>query len=404
MTLQTTLPVEPKPRYAGPVFLDRGFRPFFLGGAIYAALAVPLWLGMIGLGWSLPSTLDGRQWHLHEMLFGYTAAALSGFALTAIPNWTGRLPVSGLPLAALFSLWIAGRIATAFSAVAPVPASVIDAAFLVVLAGVAWREVVAGKNVRNMPICGMISVLAVANVCFHVLVLRQMDTAPVERLTLSIIAFLLVLVGGRIVPSFTRNWLIKRKIATLPAQFGILDKAAMAMAALALLTWILLPETLFGALVFAFAGALLAIRLARWRGWSTTQDPLVLVLHLGYAWLPTWFLLMALHGLRPGWVEASAAIHALTAGAVGTMTLAVMTRASLGHSGRPLNADRTTIACYVLVLAGAVARVLAPYAPNDYVAALDCAGLLWCAAFAVFAFGYAPMLLGLHQRPPQHPE
>lgn len=386
----------------GSPFLERGFRPFFLGAALFAAFALPVWVLVLGLGLAIPTHLAPRDWHIHEMIFGYVAAVIAGFLLTAVPNWTGRLPVAGRALGGLFGLWVAGRVAMGISGIAgggvPVIAASIDAAFLVVLAGVAWREVMAGKNARNLPICGLVSLLAAANIGFHVASLQEGDTGLFQRLALAVIAGLITLVGGRIVPSFTRNWMVKAGMTALPAPFDIVDKAAMAVSAVTLVLWVALPETRTGAVLFGLGAIALGIRLLRWRGWATAGDHLVLILHVGYAWLPVWFGLMALHGFWPEAIDNSTAMHAMTAGAAGTMTIAVMTRASLGHSGRALTADRLTSSLYALIVAGAALRILAPFLPVDYVSALTTSGLMWSGGFALFAVGYGSMLVGIPRK------
>lgn len=380
-------------RYRGPALFERGYRPFFFGAALLAALGLPLWLAMLAFGTALPTHLPGMDWHLHEMIFGYVGAVVAGFLLTAIPNWTGRLPVAGRPLALLAGLWLAGRAAIAVSAHAPVPAALLEAAFLCVLAAIAWREVIAGGNRRNMPICLLVSLFALANIGFHVAVLTELDRAIAERVALAAIAFLITLVGGRIVPSFTSNWLAKRDAARLPALLGLVDKLAMAGTGIALASWIVAAESIVTAVLMALAGVLLAVRLARWRGLATFAEPLVLILHVGYAWLPLWLWLTALHIVRPDLLDASTALHALTAGAIGTMTVAVMTRATLGHAGRTLAAGPLTSLVYLLVVGGAAVRVLAPLIPADALPVLAASGLMWAAGFALFAAGYAPIFL-----------
>jgi uncharacterized protein involved in response to NO len=252
-------------RHSGLPLFDRGYRPFFLGAGLFAALALPLWLAMLALGTALPSHLAGRDWHVHEMVFGYVGAVLAGFLLTAIPNWTGRLPVVGRPLALLAGLWLAGRIAMAVSAFAPVACAVIDAAFPAALALVAWREVLAGKNTRNVPVCVAVNLFAVANIAFHGAVLADLDRDVAERAALAVIGVLICLVGGRIVPSFTRNWLVKRGATALPAPFGTVDKATLAATVAAGIAWTAAPGSIATAVLAAVAAALLAWRLARWR-------------------------------------------------------------------------------------------------------------------------------------------
>ena len=385
--------VEPGRSDARPSVLERGFRPFFFGAAVFAAVAIPLWLAMLRLGWMPPAMLDGRQWHIHEMLFGFVTGVIGGFLLTAIPNWTGRLPISGWRLGVLFGLWFSGRIAMLLSGFAPTAAATIDSAFLIVLAFVALREVAASRNVRNLPVCVAVSTLAIANVGFHVTALGGLDTGLFERLGLGVVAVLLMLIGGRIVPSFTRNWMLKQKMTALPAEFGMIDKAAMLLGGAATLFWIVLPDGSVTGILFSAGAIALAIRLARWRGWAATKDPLVLILHVGYAWLPVWQVLMALHIFWPFAFDGPTAIHALTAGAAGTMTSAVMTRASLGHSGRPLVAGLLTRLVYVLVVTGALLRLMAPWFPADYLSVIGVSGMIWASGFALFALGYAGILL-----------
>lgn len=379
--------------YQGLGLFERGFRPFFFGAAIFSAVALPIWLGLLVLGWTLPTYLSPRDWHVHEMIFGYVPAVLAGFLLTAIPNWTGRLPVAGRPLMLLAGLWLAGRIAMAISAVAPVVCAGIDAGFLIALAGLAWREILAGRKIRHAPICVLLTLFALANAGFHVAALGDVDRAVAERAALAVVALLISLIGGRIVPSFSRNWMAQKGVAGLPSPFANIDRAALAATAIALIAWIVAPENMAVAWLLVVSGALMAIRLARWRGWTTLTEPLVLILHIGYAWLPVWMALTAARIAWPDMIDASTALHALTAGAIGTMTVAVMTRATLGHSGRPLTADRLTTAIYVLVVAGAALRVLTPILPSDYTPLLTGAGLMWSAGFALFAIGYAPIFM-----------
>jgi len=391
--LPSSEPARPQARASrsgGPALLRGGFRIFFPAAALFAALAAPLWLGLLAAGWSIPSPLAAPAWHAHEMLFGYVAAVIAGFLLTAIPNWTGRLPVAGAPLAALALLWLAGRVAMFAGANWPHAAAIVDTAFLIVLAGLAWREVVAGANRRNIPLCLLISVIALGNAAWHWVNLTGGDAAPFLRAALAAVALLIALIGGRVTPSFSRNWMVKAGQDRLPAPFGAVDKAALGGALLALLAWIAVPDAAATGGLFALAAVLHAVRLARWRGWRTVAEPLVLILHLGYAWLPVWFALAAA-GILGGAPDASSALHALTAGAAGTMTLAVMSRAMLGHTGRALTAGPATVAAYGLVIAGAALRVLASSLPVDYLGASVAAGLCWSAGFAVFVAVYGPM-------------
>lgn len=375
---------------AAPAILHYGFRPFFLLAALYAGLAVPVWLWLFREGLVPAGPFSGIDWHIHEMLFGYLAAVIAGFILTAVPNWTGRLPLSGLPLGILAGLWLVGRIACAAIA-DPVAAMVLDLAFPVALAAAIWREVLAGRNWRNTPVATLLTLFALANAAHHAQGMDLVRDGLAVHLALGVAIMLMTLIGGRIVPSFTRNWLVKQGHKSLPAPFGGLDKAALAVTVIAVIAWLAAPEAAVAGYVLLAAGAALAARLARWRGAATWRAPIVAILHLGYAWLA---LSVALLGLAVVWsgMPPSAALHALTAGAVGTMTLAVMTRASLGHSGRAIAAGPATIAIYAAVNLGAALRVAAPFAGDHHVDMLTVSGMVWSAAFLLFAAAYGPML------------
>jgi uncharacterized protein involved in response to NO len=377
------------PRYrphTGPAVLSAGFRPFFLLAALWAALAVPLWLLAFAGEGEIPTALPAAVWHVHEMVFGYGAATVAGFLLTAIPNWTGRMPLQGGPLAFLALLWIAGRIAELLSAViGVVPAAAVDLAFPLVFLGVISREILVGRNWRNLPMLGALTLLLLGNLLVHLEVIGIAATAEYgNRLGVATLLMLITLVGGRIIPSFTRNWLAKQlpEVAP-PASFDRVDRVVLGAVALALAAWVVAPESLGAAWLQLVAGIAVGARLARWRGQATWREPLVWVLHLGYGWLALGFLLFALDGFAPV-IPRTTALHALTAGAIGTMTLAVTTRASLGHTGRPLTAGPGTTAIYILVTLAAVLRLLAPLAGGHYLLALSLAGAAWSGAFVLF--------------------
>jgi uncharacterized protein involved in response to NO len=384
---------EARRAYGGPAILGLGFRPFFLGAGLWSAGAVALWLARLAGLPALPSAFDPVAWHAHEMLFGFVAAVIAGFLLTAIPNWTGRLPVHGWRLGLLFALWCAGRIAVGYSAlIGPAPAAALDLAFPVTLCGVVLREIAAGGNWRNLPIAAIVALLAASNLLVH---LEALTLAPTARLGLRLgvadVAVLITLVGGRIVPSFTRNWLAKRGAAALPGPFGRLDRLAILAAAAAGLAWTLAPDATATAALALLAAATGGARLSGWRGHRTLSEPLVWVLHLGYGWLVVGFALLGASILVPT-LDQTAALHALTAGAMGTTTLAVMTRATLGHTGRALSAGPGTTAIYTLVGVAALARVLTPLAPIDATLLLGLSGLGWIGAFGLFVVLYGPLL------------
>ncbi len=360
---------------------------------MWAALGVLLWLPQYFAELSLPTAFTPLDWHIHEMLYGYVAAIVTGFLLTAIPNWTGRLPVNGYPLAGLSALWLAGRIAVAGSAIWGAEfAAVIDVAFLATLAAVALREIVAGKNWRNLRVLIVLGVLIAGNIVFHLEVIVRGSADYGIRLSIAGAIGLIMLVGGRIVPSFTHNWLVRSNPGRLPRQFGRFDALALGASALALAMWIVSPQLAVSGVVLMIAGVLQAARLARWAGERTFTDRLVLVLHVGYVFVPIGFLLLAASILWPSEWTASAGLHAWMAGAIGLMTLAVMTRASLGHTGQKLAASVPTQVIYFCALVAALARIVAAFEPSS--ALLYAAAFAWVLAFGGFAAVFGPLLLG----------
>ena len=359
---------------------SHGFRPFFLLGAAWAAIAVPVWLAAYVHGYSVRGTLPPMYWHAHEMVFGFGMAAVAGFLLTAIPNWTGRLPVRGAALAVLVALWLAGRVGMLVPG-----AALVDLAFPLALIAVVARELLAGRNWRNLPMLAALGLFLAGNVMVH---LHALGVAYVAadgiRLGVATLSMLIALVGGRIVPSFTRNWLAKARGA-LPAPESALDRVALVTTLVALAAWV--AHFAFASWLLLAAGIALAVRLARWRGFATLREPLLFILHLGYGWLALGLILL---GLDP---DSSAALHALTVGAIGTMTLAVMTRASLGHTGRALKADKATCALYGLVTLAALLRVASPFFAAHGALLVSLSGLAWSAAFATFALHYGRFLV-----------
>ena len=380
---------------ASPPVLRGGFRPFFLASAIWAIAALPIWLFALLAGLELPSAFDPLTWHRHEMLFGFVGAAVAGFLLTAIPNWTGRLPIAGWPLATLALLWVAGRLAVLWSgAVGPMLAAAIDVALWLVLAFVGAREILAAKN-RNLPLVAMVLLFGLANALDHAGANGAIGDRDLGmRAGTALVILMISVIGGRIIPSFTRNWLAKRGHTTgLPGQPGRFDLAVILVTAAALIGWIVMPSAAPVGALLALAALLQLARLGRWRGWRTTSDRLVLILHVGYFWVPIGLGLLGASLLALP-VPRSAAIHALTAGAMATMILAVMTRATLGHTGRPLAATALTQVAYLLVTLGAVIRVLSSLGAVGYRAGMEAAGTLWVGAFVLFLVVYGPMLVG----------
>ena len=395
MTETHAIKRKPVPRgiaHTGPVILAYGFRPFFLGAGIWAVLAMGLWIGALALGLPIGEGYGGAAWHAHEMLFGYSSAALAGFLLTAIPNWTGRLPVSGTPLALLFLVWLLGRLALIAPALVGLGWAVaLDLAFLPLLFAICLREVVAGRKWRDLKVLAGVLALALANGGFHALVIWNGDTGLASRLAISAYVMLIGIIGGRVVPSFTRNWLAKRHVTALPAPYDRLDTIALVVGLAALACWVAWPEQWTTVPIALAAAALHAARLRRWQGWQTGEERLVLVLHLAYAAIPLGFIAMALAAI--GLLEATAALHVFTVGAIGLMTLAIMSRATRGHTGLPLTAPLLTGVSYAFMVAGAFLRQVAALVPDHYLTLVSLSGLCWMAAFSLYLVEYAPALV-----------
>lgn len=386
---------KPVPRgiaRGGPPVLSYGFRPFFLLAGLFAIVAMVAWVGALTAGWEVGGAYGMLNWHAHEMLFGYTSAALAGYMLTAIPNWTGRLPVSGLPLLGLVIVWLMGRLAMAAPGIIGLPLSMlIDASFLPLMATVAGVEIIAGKNWKNLKILAGLIALSLANIGFHVSVAYNAGSLEASRAGVAIYVMLIAVVGGRIVPSFTRNWLARAGSAKLPASFGRFDVVAVLWLLLALALWVALPDTLVTAAVATVAALLHAFRLARWRGARTIGEPLLVALHVGYAFVPLGMLSVAMASV--GWIANASALHILTVGAIGGMTLAVMTRASLGHTGRALTASAATSIAYLALALSAVLRPFAELIPTQYHVLLSLSGGCWLIAFGLFVLEFGPMLV-----------
>jgi uncharacterized protein involved in response to NO len=373
-------------------FLRGGFRPFFFGAASWAVVAIALWLCVLAGEINLPTRFDAVAWHRHEMLFGFVGAAVAGFLLTAIPNWTGRLPIAGKPLLSLFGLWAGARIAVLFSALVGLwlPA-ILDVGLFLSLALLAGREVIASKN-RNMPVVGLVFLFGLADAADYTEAAGQISGGIGWRGAIALVILIISVIGGRIIPSFTRNWLVKQKAqGALPTQPQKLDLLVIASTAIALLFWLAFPDHHLTGFMLILAAAAQVLRLSRWGGHRTLSDPIVVILHVGYAWMPVGLLLL---GLSTAGVDIprSAGVHALTAGTMTTMILAVMTRASLGHTARELKASPMTVASYVCVTVGALVRVVASLGVGPYSVMLDIAGAFWGTALFLFVIAYRPVL------------
>ncbi|MCM2561266.1 NnrS family protein [Lutimaribacter sp. EGI FJ00015] len=385
--------------WTGPALLTLGFRPFFFGAAVWAVLAMVLWVPMLSGHLMLPTAFDPVSWHAHEFLFGYLGAVVAGFLLTAVPNWTGRLPIVGWRLGMLALLWLVGRVGVAISAGLPAGlVAALDLAFPVVFALAIGREIVAGKNWRNLIVLAMLCVFLVGNALFHWEVARGDYAAQGYgmRLGLGAGVMMIAVIGGRVVPSFTRNWLVKRRSTSLPVPpMQRFDKAALVALLVALSLWVFVPLAALTGVALALAGVLHLLRLTRWSGHRTLAEPLVTVLHAGYAFVPLGALALAAEILLPGAIGMAGAQHFWMAGAIGLMTLAVMTRATLGHTGRALTAGAGTVAIYLALILSVLARVAAGVWPELSGPLHMMAGLFWTLAFGGFAVIYGALLLRL---------
>jgi len=366
-----------------------GFRPFYLLAAAFAVLAIPLWLAAFGGHLALPGDIAPLAWHAHEMLFGFACAVIAGFLFTAGRNWTGIDTPSGVPLAALVLLWLAGR--AAMLAGAGVAAAAIDLAFLPAVAVALGRVLIKAGSRRNYFVLVMLAALTGANLLFHGRVLGWWPGDPLQgaHLALALIIVLTTVIGGRVIPMFTVNGL---RGSIQIAHNTRHDLVAIVLTLLALLAWALeMPSAPAGALALAAAAAQLN-RVLRWQPWATLRVPLLWILHLSHGWIPLGLALLAL--VNWGLLPRSAAIHGLALGTMSGLILGMITRTALGHTGRLLQAGPIETAAYVSLHLAVLARVLPLLlAPGLYMAGLHLAALGWCLAFALYLYRYAPMLV-----------
>jgi uncharacterized protein involved in response to NO len=374
-------------------FFSYGFRPFFLSAAVFAGIALPIWAMILSGVDHTHFLYVPREWHVHEMIFGFLPAVIAGFLFTAMPNWTDRPPIKGLPLMMLWALWLAGRLVITIPWPPPLICALIDGAFLIALAIIVWREIAIGKAWNRSPIGILISLYAIANLLFHVHALSDAATDLPERMALSLIILLLALIGGRVIPSFTLDYLNERDMPQQPLSFSRFDGASILLAAIAAIAWTVLPEGMVTGWLLVLAGLMNLIRLLRWYGWITWCEPLVFILHVGYGWLAMSLLILGAAILGLG-LRQEDAVHVLTTGAVGSMTLAIMTRASLGHTGRPRHAGPMTVMIYTLVNVGAMLRVFGPATDLSTSLVLSMSAMIWSGGYLLFAFVYGPYLFG----------
>ncbi|MYN10133.1 NnrS family protein [Pseudoduganella aquatica] len=371
-----------------------GFRPFYLAAALFAALAVPLWVARL-YGWldgSLAANV-GLSWHMHEMVFGMASAVIVGFLYTAGRNWTGLWTPVGGRLAALLGLWLAGRAAMLLAP--PALAALVDTLFLPVAAWPLFSVMRRAGNRRNYFLVGLLGLLAAANACYHAAVLGWLALAPAASVQAAILVIVVMesAIGTRVIPMFTRNG----APGSAPASHVRTDQVSIALLAASALAWTVGAPAWLLAPLAAAAGVLALLRLWRWQPQRTLRLPLLWILHLSYAWIGVGMLLLALSAL--GMAAPGAAFHALAVGSMAGLILGMMTRTTLGHTGRMLKARRAESAIFVLIQLGALARVAAALLDAAWAGPLHAALVLlsaagWSTAFAVYALVYAPYLAG----------
>jgi uncharacterized protein involved in response to NO len=371
---------------SGFALWNLGFRPFYLLASIFAALSVLLWAaqytGLLALAY-----LPGPVWHAHEMLFGYTLAVITGFLFTAVRNWTALPTPHGAPLAALAGLWLLGRVLvlTRYGWAA----AIVNTAFPLAVAVAIALPLIRSGNRRNLFLVGLLALLAGAVLVTHLVQLGAVDVPAWAgiRVGLDLVLVVIAVIAGRVIPMFTVNAIARARVRRL----AWLDRASVASVALLAA---LDAAGARGAALDAALGAAALLHLARWWLWhpaATLRTPLVWVLHAGYAWVPVHLALRILAEQRL--IASPLATHALTVGAIGAMTIGMMTRTALGHTGRPLQADAFEVSSYVAILLAAVVRVLLPVVVGGtYLASVFLSALLWSAGFAVYAVRYWPIL------------
>ncbi len=370
----------------GMPLLRLGFRPFYLGAAVFAALAVPLWVAWILGRISMPMTLSPLLWHAHEMLFGFAVAVIVGFLLTAGKAWTGLATPRGATLGALALLWLSARVAAL--AAPPSLYAALDMLLLPLVAGLLAAVLLRAGNRRNLPLVLILVLLAGANGVFHLAALGIVDVAPMAALhaALGLIILIECVMAGRVVPAFTMSATPGLKLKSRPG----LERITLAATAIGIAGWVFAPAAPVPAAALAIAAVLHAYRLWSWQPRVTRGRPILWVLHAAYAWIPLGLALLALAQL--GIVGVSPGVHALAVGATGGLIIGMITRTARGHTGRPLRVSKAEVVAYALVLAAALLRSLVPLFASPS-AALVAAALAWSSAFGIYLWVYTPWLM-----------
>lgn len=380
-------PTPPSSLNGMPLF-RLGFRPFYLGAALLAALAVPIWIGMFFGRLPLNPAVAPVLWHAHEMLFGFAIAVIVGFLMTAGKAWTGLATPRGPALAALFVLWLAARLASVASSY-PVYA-VLDVLFLPVVAVIFLKLLLRANNRRNLPLAALLMLLAGSNIAFHLAVSERLAIPPVNALhaALALIILIECVMAGRVIPAFTMSATPGLKLHNHPG----MEKLTLLLTLLALSLWVFTPGGWMSMMVLATAAVLHVQRQWQWQPWVTRGRPLLWILHVAYAWIPLGLGLLALAQI--GIVPVSAGLHALAVGATGGLIIAMMTRTARGHTGRQLMPTRAEVVAYALLVLAATLRVFLPLlSPTLLPVSLIGTALAWTAAFTIYLFIYTPWLL-----------
>lgn len=368
--------------------LRLGFRPFYLGGSLVAALAVPLWLAMFLGGVQMNAAVPALLWHAHEMLFGFAIAIIIGFLMTAGKNWTGLPTPRGPALGALALLWLSARVA---ALTGPYPLfALLDVALLPLVAAIFARLLLRAKNYRNLPLALILLLLALANATFHLNTLGMLNIASLTPLhaTLALITLIQTVIAGRVIPMFTMSVIPGLQLQVSPLQ----ERLMLGFTILGLLLWLFAPAGIGGLLVLLAAASLHAKRWWAWQPWLTRSQPILWVLHAAYLWIALGLLLLGL--AQMGWLPVSTGVHALAVGATGGLIIGMLTRTARGHTGRPIAASHLEVIAYALVAAAAVMRVLLPLLlPGFYTASLVLAGIAWSMAFLIYLWVFAPWLM-----------
>lgn len=376
------------PALKGFACLRLGFRPFYIGGALLAALSVPLWVTLFLGHPALTLNWEPQLWHAHEMLYGFVVAIIVGFLLTASQTWTGLATPRGTTLAALVLLWLAARVASVLGPY--LVFAVLDLALLPVVTGILLNVLLRSRNYRNLALALMLALLACANLVFHFALLGQLHLAPVTPLNagLALIVLIECVMAGRVIPAFTKAVTPGLKLPATPW----VEWFTLGVTALGLALWASASPSVMGPVALALASLLHLKRLMGWHPQLTLKRPILWILHAAYAWLPIGLGLLA--AAQMGWVPVSAGVHALTVGVTGGLIIGMMTRTARGHTGRPLTVSRLEVVAYALVLTAAMLRVVLPLVmPALYLVALLGAAIAWSVAFLIYLWVFTPWLM-----------